>query len=472
MFFRKITNDKRKLIRGGIEVKIEIEKKKLMIAGILILFGITGPLFVNVYNFKIYELLYESLDKNDQGLLMLGAIRLVLLNGIRGLPHYLGAFIIAESTEIKISGKSLPHLRGLIALVIIPLVYAAIYLIHGIRYDLGVPAFIVIFAIIYIEKKDYTKISFLKKSTVIILLLLGAQWLDIIPQLSIFKFGRGETSRDIKAIASLIGGIEILTISASMFFILFTFNALIFIKLIADENKILVANEKNIRIERELYESRMNALQARNYIEFKHLVHDLKTPLTSMQALVSVVRLMETNDKKQDYLLRIEKSIDNLSEMISEMLYEDKKNMVTTEELFTYILSQISHLDLAPNLNYNNKAKSSYINVNKIRFSRAIINALDNSYNALDQGKGEINIDIDLRDGEIVIEISDNGIGIREDFLEKVTKIGYSKSKSTGLGLSFIEDVVESHGGRMKLESEYKVGTNLKIILARVDMDE
>ena len=141
-------------------LSINIERKNLIIGSILILLGISAPIFINVYNFKFYDFLYESLEKNHQGLLMIGAIRLVLLNGIRGLPHYLGTFIIAESTDIKINEESVPHIKGLIALIIIPLVYSAIHTIHDIKYDLGVPAFIVIFAIMYLEKMDYSKISF------------------------------------------------------------------------------------------------------------------------------------------------------------------------------------------------------------------------------------------------------------------------------------------------------------------------
>ena len=453
-------------------LSINIERKNLIIGSILILLGISAPIFINVYNFKVYDFLYESLEKNHQGLLMIGAIRLVLLNGIRGLPHYLGTFIIAESTDIKINEESVPHIKGLIALIIIPLVYSTIHTIHDIKYDLGVPAFIVIFAIMYLEKMDYSKISFLKKSIIIILLLLGAQWLDVIPQLSPLRFGRGETSRDIKAIACVIDGIEILSISSSMFFFLFTFAAVLVTKLINDEHKILTTTEQNKRVERQLHETRMKALEARNYIELKHLVHDLKTPLTSMQALVSVIRLMEKDSKIQEYLLRIEASIDNLSEMISEILYEEKKNIITTEELFNYILSQISHLSFAHNVDYRNDAKETYVNVNKIRFSRAIINALDNSYNALKDKDDRIFIYIGLKEDKVYIEVKDNGIGIREEVLEEVVKRGYSKRESTGLGLSFIEDIVTNHGGKMHLESKYKIGTRLKIFLPRVNVNE
>ncbi len=453
-------------------ISINIDRKSLIMGGILILLGISAPIFINVKNFKIYDFLYESLDKNHQGLLMLAAIRLVLLNGIRGLPHYLGTFIIAESTDVKIKGKSVPHIKGFIALIIIPFVYSAIHTVHNIKYDLGVPAFIVIFAIMYLEKMDYSKISFLKKAIIIILLLLGAQWLDVIPQLSPLRFGRGETSQDIKAIACIIDGIDILSISSSMFFFLFTFAAILVTKLVRDEHKILMSNEENERVERELHETRMKALEARNYIELKHLVHDLKTPLTSVQALVSVIRLMEENPKIQDYLLRIEESIDNLSEMISEILYEDKKNIISTEELFNYILSQISHLPFAFNVEYINNVKDYCVNVNKIRFSRAIINALDNSYNALNDIYDKIYIYIDCEDDEIHIEIKDNGIGIKEEVLEEVVKKGYSRRESTGLGLGFIEDIVNNHGGKMHLKSKYGVGTSLEIILPRVSLDE
>lgn len=454
------------------KIKININKKSLFLGSLLILLGICAPLIINVQNFKIYDYLYESLEYNDQGLLMLGAIRLVLLNGIRGLPHYLGTFIIIEAMDIKLHGKTIPRIKGIIALIIIPLVYSIINTVHSIKYDFGVPAFIVIFAIMYLEKMDYRKIYFLKKLVIIVFLLLGAQWLDVIPQLSLFRFGGGETSRDVKAIASLINGVEILSISASMFFFLFTLSALLLAKLINDEHKTLIANENSARAKKELHEASMSALQARNYVELKHLVHDLKTPLTSILALVSVMRLMEENPKIQNYLLRIEASIDNLSDMISEILYEDKKNIISTEELFNYTLSQISHLEFARNINYINNIKSSYINVNKIRLSRAIINALDNSYNSLNDGNGEINIYVTLKNEKIYIEIQDNGIGIKEETLNEVLKRGYSKRESTGLGLSFIEDVVKSHGGSMTLETEYKKGTSLKIKLSKVDINE
>ncbi len=456
------------------QLSIKIEKKNIILGMMLISLGIVLPVFFNVYNFGIYDMLSESLSQNDKGLLLGAAIRLVVLNSLRGLPHYLGTFIIAESTDLSYKGKRVPHFKGLFALLIIPLVYTIINTAHNIKYDLGVPAFIVIFAIMYLEKMDFTEISLQKKTFIIILLLLGVQWLDVIPKLSIFGFGRGETSQDVKAIAELIVASRILSIFALMLSIIFTLNSILVAKLINDEHKILVTTEKNKLVEKELHNAKIKALQARNYVELKNLVHDLKTPLTSSQALVSVLMMMDDNSspKKGLYLRKIEESIDRLDEMISEILDEGKKMFVTTEELVDYTLSHISHLPLSSIITYENNAKECYVEVNKIRFTRAIINALDNSYKAIKPKDGSIHFLISADDKYVYIEIIDNGIGIEDGYIEEVASRGFSIRESTGLGLAFINDVVNNHDGKMELKSKPGVGTSIKIRLNKVRIYE
>ncbi len=93
--------------------------------------------------------------------------------------------------------------------------------------------------------------------------------------------------------------------------------------------------------------------------------------------------------------------------------------------------------------------------------------ALENSYNALDNGNGSIHIHVYSDGDRVFIKIQDNGKGIREELLEKVRKRGFSQSESTGLGLSFIDDVIKTHHGQIQLSSEYGVGTTLKIILPK-----
>lgn len=454
-----------------IQIQIQIQYKEAFLGFILVIIGILAPDFINIENFKIYDLISNSITERDKSLLIMASFRLVMLNSIRGLPHYLGTFIIAESIKLILNGRRISLLKNILVIVIIPVVYMIINVIHHIRYDFGIPALMVILVILFLEKLDFSTISIFKKSVIVTLLLIGIQWLDVIPSLSDFGFGMGETSQDIKQVASFIDSEEILTLSALIFLIIFTVNAILIAKIISDQHKLIMATEINKRVEAELAETRFKALEARNFMELRNLVHDLKTPLTSMQALVSIIELMEENKKCKEYLKRIESSIDKLSEMISEILYEDKRNVIDTDKLFNFIFAQISPLPYASMITYENFAPKVFINVNKIRISRAIINAMENGYNAIDKKQGNININVQNDQGSVYIKIQDNGCGIKEEVIEKMWNKGFSTRNSTGLGLDFIKRIIESHEGTVYISSIPNQGTCLTIVIKEVEVN-
>ena len=451
---------------------IQIKRKNLLFGIFLVVIGILSPSMINVKNFEIYNLLHKSIEYSDNGILIIAAFKLVMLNSIRALPHYLGTFIIAESINVKMK-KVIEVCTDEIAVTsIIPSVYKIIYLIYGISYDLGVPAFMTICSIIYLEKLNFSTISLPKKSIIIILLLLGVQWMDIIPALSRFGFGRGEISKDIKLIASFINGSEVLTFAAIIFFCIFILNAFLISKILNDEHKLMVAAEINKRVERELVETRFKALEARNFQEMKSLVHDLKTPLTSVQGLASIAELMEKDERIKGYIGKIIDSIDILNKMISEILYEDKKSVITTEELFQSILSQISTYEYVEKIIYNNDVPQKFILGNKIRLSRAIINIIDNAYSAIDKVTGSVSVYVKYEDSYVIITIEDNGIGIEQDLIDKIWDEGFSTKNSTGLGLKFIRNIIENHQGSIEISSILNKGTIVKVILPEVIKDE
>ncbi|NLU09886.1 MAG: HAMP domain-containing histidine kinase [Tepidanaerobacter acetatoxydans] len=448
--------------------KIVWDLKRIVLGIFLVILGVMAPYIINVYNFGIYDLLASSIREQDKNDLIIAAFKLVILNSIRCLPHYIGTFIISESIAVYLKDKILSFINSGIVLIIIPTVYHMINHVHGIHYDLGIPALIVVIIMISLKKLDLKTVSTFKKTIVIVLVLMGVQWMDIIPELSTFQFGRGETSQDIKKAAEFIGCSDVLTMTSVMFFAIFTSCALLIVKLISDEHKLIITMDKNKQIERELSKTRFEALQARNYMELKNLVHDLKTPLTSMQALVSVIELMEENPKKLSYLKRIENSIDRLSNMISEILYEDKKNSVTIEELMEFTFSQISPFPYASKIKYINKAKSSKVNINKIGICRAVINALDNAYDAIDKKDGNIWIEVYNSDNKVYIDIIDDGIGIDEKNMKVVWERGFSTKKSTGFGLGLIKETMEKHQGKVEIISMPQKGTCISLVLPEV----
>ncbi|NLN49891.1 MAG: hypothetical protein GX154_12570, partial [Clostridiales bacterium] len=175
-------------------IKIDFEKRNAFIGIFLVVLGIAAPLIVNVNNFGILRLIEASVLDSDSGKILLAAFKLVILNSMRALPHYLGAFIIAESVMISLDESIIYWLRGIAALIIIPFVYKIIFWIYNISYDFGVPAFIAVFSIVLVEYLNFSNISLLKKSFIVIPLLFGVQWMDVIPALSAYGFGRGDIS--------------------------------------------------------------------------------------------------------------------------------------------------------------------------------------------------------------------------------------------------------------------------------------
>ena len=85
---------------------------------------------------------------------------------------------------------------------------------------------------------------------------------------------------------------------------------------------------------------------------------------------------------------------------------------------------------------------------------------------------GEIKIISHIDNGNVVIAVADNGIGINKTDQEKLwnisnphTTVGTDNEKGTGLGLLLCKDFVEKHGGKIWVESDEGFGSNFKIQL-------
>jgi len=98
---------------------------------------------------------------------------------------------------------------------------------------------------------------------------------------------------------------------------------------------------------------------------------------------------------------------------------------------------------------------------------RCIVNLLVNAFDACLPGGGHVTVSTEYRDAQAIIRVSDDGRGMDAETRERVLeafKTG-DKTQGSGIGLPTVIDIVERHGGRLKIDSEPGKGSTLTIFL-------
>ena len=213
------------------------------------------------------------------------------------------------------------------------------------------------------------------------------------------------------------------------------------------------------------------------------VVHDLRTPLTSLLTGLQSVSALGSLNPEQDELLSI--SVEGgrtLLDMINELLDVSKmeegsfvleRSPIDVSMLAEHARSQVAVLaenkrltltiDLAPDL------PSIQADEDKIR--RLLVNLLGNAIKFTPES-GAVALRASHDGAGIHISVTDTGEGIPPESFEKIfEKFGQVENRqagrkmSTGLGLTFCKMVAEAHGGKIWVESELGHGSTFHVVL-------
>ena len=118
---------------GGLEIRYN---RILLIQGlVLYLIGLLGPRVLPAGSFHIYMDLTSAMPKEHCVGLLTAALKLVLMNVARMIPHYLGAFLMNESVHFYRGGKRTFIYNIILTFGLILLMYQMIYFLDRVRYD-------------------------------------------------------------------------------------------------------------------------------------------------------------------------------------------------------------------------------------------------------------------------------------------------------------------------------------------------
>jgi signal transduction histidine kinase len=201
--------------------------------------------------------------------------------------------------------------------------------------------------------------------------------------------------------------------------------------------------------------------------------HELKTPLTRLKFLLANININKA-DKDS-----INKEVDYLKDLISNMLLSDKLSTPYVEDLEIEEIKVSDLINDACGMFYEidkrlkiiKKIPSLTIKVDKYKLSLAIKNLIDNGIKYGGR-KRLIELSVIEKKGEINIQVEDFGPGIDQNKLQKVIKPLYrgrsAKEKSRGgfgLGLAITKKIVEAHKGTLIIKSELNKGTKFIVSL-------
>jgi len=221
-------------------------------------------------------------------------------------------------------------------------------------------------------------------------------------------------------------------------------------------------------------------------------VQDLKNLLIKYSKLEQLLASNRpcTELLKQIHELKREIDLSHILEDFDKLITESKegthrvKNIVQNLKNFSYMdkgelqLADInqgieSTLNIIQNeLKYRAEVIKEYGSIPKIecfpqQLNQVFMNLLVNAAQAIET-KGAIRIKTYQRNKEVVVEISDNGVGILDENLKHIFEPFFTTKevgKGTGLGLSVVYGIIQNHKGKIEVESEVNKGSTFRVIL-------
>ena len=216
--------------------------------------------------------------------------------------------------------------------------------------------------------------------------------------------------------------------------------------------------------------------------------HELKTPLFNIQGYVSTLLdgALEDPSINREYLRRTEKSIERLVKIledldeIAQLESGQMKLKITRFDLYSLTRDVTELLEMKAHkheiqLVINDPGKPVLVEGDKDKIRQVLTNIIDNSirYGNRENGKTKITC-FDMGE-EILVEITDNGIGIESAELGRVFDRFYrtdrgrmATKKGKGLGLSIVKHIVEAHRQTINVRSTVGVGTTFGFTMKKV----
>jgi signal transduction histidine kinase len=209
--------------------------------------------------------------------------------------------------------------------------------------------------------------------------------------------------------------------------------------------------------------------------------HDIKAPFRIVGSYLGFIQEglgEEMNEKFREYFEKIYGARTRIATLLDDLL--DFAMVSMSEKEFEEVDLKLVFTDVLDNLETSINEKNARVtltgNLPVIKADRAQLlqlfqNLLANAIK-FNKGQPEVSVNVTDKDSELLVSVSDNGVGIDKLYFNKIFEVFQRLNPSnefpgTGLGLAICKRIVEHHGGRIWVESESNKGTTFFFSLPR-----
>jgi signal transduction histidine kinase/ABC-type amino acid transport substrate-binding protein len=253
------------------------------------------------------------------------------------------------------------------------------------------------------------------------------------------------------------------------------------------ERTAVLAAQAETEKEKNRVEEMQKNTEARNRF-FANISHDMRTPLNAILGFAALAEKDDANEaKRKEYISKIRISGTLLLDLINDTLTISKANSgklelkpqpVRARDLFESIIVPLRQSAAKKNITFTADyagVLDRTVMIDELSFQKILLNLLSNAVKYTPEG-GHVSIRLyddppESRTPDLIIVVSDDGIGISPEFLPHVfepftqeKRRGY-ESVGTGLGLSIVKQLVELMGGTIQVQSEKGVGSTFTVRL-------
>jgi two-component system phosphate regulon sensor histidine kinase PhoR len=212
--------------------------------------------------------------------------------------------------------------------------------------------------------------------------------------------------------------------------------------------------------------------------------HELRTPLSILRGYIEV--LLDEPETQREELARIlsimERHSKRLQRLVDDLLSlaqlessQAKLELsdVRVDQLFNNLIRDWKERLAAKNLKVivDLPPEALTLHADGTRLEEVLYNLLDNAVK-FSREHGQIHLRATRRGSDMVLSVTDNGLGIGKEHLPRIFERFYRADKArsrelggTGLGLAIVKHIAQVHGGRVEAESELGRGTTIRVVL-------